>query len=1298
MATLVLGAVGAAVGGSLGGSFLGLSAAVIGRAAGATLGRVIDQSVLGSGSDAIEHGRVDRIRVVGASEGAAIPRVVGRVRVPGQVIWATRFKETRETSGGGGGKGAPKPPKTTTYSYSVSCAMALCEGQIARVGRIWADGVEIARNSLQMRVYDGADDQQPDALMEALDGAGNVPAYRGTAYVVIEDMDLTPFGNRIPNLSFEVVRFANAPGEIASPAELIEGVCIVPGTGEYSLSTTAVHYNQGGGTRDSANVNTEQAVADFKVSMDDLVEELPNIKTGLLVVSWFGDDLRCGSCTIRPMVEQKKAEGDPQPWRVSGLTRSTALAVPERDGRPIYGGTPSDTSVVEAIRDLRERGLDVTFYPFILMTPNTGNGLPDPYGGDEQAALPWRGRITTSVAPMRDGSVDRTSAAEDEVAAFFGTTSGADFWQGGSGPEPTISGPANDWSYRRFILHYAKLCAAAGGVEAFCIGSEMRGITQIRGNEDRFPSVDQMVSLAAEVRAILPSAKISYAADWSEYFGYTPEDTGNLHYHLDPLWASEDIDFIAIDNYMPLADWRDGEEHADFEAESEHRIEYLQSNIEGGEGFDWFYSTSEAREAQRRTDITDGEGSPWVWRFKDIRSWWSNLHYNRIDGVVANIPTGWEPGLKPIRFTEYGCAAIDKGANQPNKFLDPKSSESALPYFSNGRRDDTAQMQYHRALLSYWKQDDRNPVSTVYGGQMLDLAHSAAWAWDARPWPAFPGLDQFWTDAPNYDRGHWLSGRAASQPLANVIAEICDAVGIARYDVRKVHGVVRGYSVSSVQSARADLQPLLMANGVDVTERDGTLVFFMRAEATLHEVPADRLVRTEQPLVQTERGASAEVPARVVVHHIDANGDFEARVGVATQPGTKSLPVAESELPLALTRGEAHGLAERFLAEARVSRDGVEMTLPPSMRQIGSGDYLRLKGQDETWRIDRLEDMGARGVSATRTERAVFEASDAVEDGSGRVRPLAPLPVDALIMDLPQLRSDDVPHAPYIAVSARPWPGSVTVYSSPEDAGYRVNSEFREPAMVGTTETELLASQPGIWDYGPELLVRLPAGALSSVSSTALFAGGNAAAIGTEGADWEVFQFRDARLVGSGLWALSKRLRGQKGTVPAIADVRPVGSRVVILNEGIGQLDLPLEAVGLERHLRIGPSRLSNDHESFRYSKIVPVGAGLRPFPPVHVLVRREGQNVEVSWIRQSRIATADWGAVDVPLGEAREQYLVTVTDAEGTIRLERIVSEPKTAFNRTIIGDQQDAPFKVSVAQVSELVGPGVASSITVS
>ena len=107
MATIILSAVGAAAGSALGGTVLGgLSTAVLGRAAGATLGRILDQRLLGAGSEVIETGKVERFRLTGASEGRPLGQVYGRVRLGGQVIWASRFRQRVSTSGGGGKGGA----------------------------------------------------------------------------------------------------------------------------------------------------------------------------------------------------------------------------------------------------------------------------------------------------------------------------------------------------------------------------------------------------------------------------------------------------------------------------------------------------------------------------------------------------------------------------------------------------------------------------------------------------------------------------------------------------------------------------------------------------------------------------------------------------------------------------------------------------------------------------------------------------------------------------------------------------------------------------------------------------------------------------------------------------------------------------------------------------------------------------------------------------------------------------------------------------------------------------------------
>ena len=1289
MATILLSAAGAALGAGFGGTVLGLSGAVIGRAVGATLGRVIDQRLLGAGSEPVETGRVERFRLMGASEGAAIGRVWGRMRVPGQVIWATRFQENTETSGGG--KGAPRP-RSTAFSYSVSLAIALCEGEITSVGRVWADGVEIGPDSLDLRIYPGSETQLPDPKIEAVEGAGQAPAYRGIAYVVIENLDLSAYGNRVPQFSFEVLRRAQgaaAEGILDLPGS-VQAVCLIPGTGEYALATTPVHYSDGPGQNRSANVNSVSGRTDFATSLGQLRDELPDCGSVSLVVSWFGNDLRCAACEVRPKVEQVERDGVGMPWRAGGLTRAAAQVVPQVNGRSVYGGTPADASIIEAVQAIRAGGQEVMFYPFVLMDQLAGNVLPDPWSGVVgQPVLPWRGRITLSAAPGQTGTPDRTGAAGAEVAAFFGTAQGSDFAI--SGGQISYTGPA-EWRYRRFILHYAHLCALAGGVDAFCIGSEMRGLTQVRGAADVFPTVVALRQLAADVRAILGAGtKISYAADWSEYFGY---HTGSdVYFHLDPLWADANIDFIGIDNYMPLADWRDGDAHADAAWGSIYNVDYLKANIAGGEGFDWYYASPEGEAAQARIPISDGaHDEAWVYRSKDLRSWWSSSHHDRPGGVRAAVPTAWIPQSKPIRFTEYGCAAIDKGANQPNRFLDVKSSESGLPRASNGRRDDLMQMQYLRAMREFWQDGANNPLSALGSGSMVDLARCHVWAWDARPYPAFPGNAALWSDGENYLRGHWLNGRTAGQPLARVLAEICEAGQVLGVDTARAFGLVRGYAIGDIASARATLQPLTLAYGLEVVERDGVLAFRNRDGRQAVVLDPEKLALSADldGALETSRAAEAEMIGRVRLAFVEADGDYAVRTAEAIFPDDSAVVVSDSEMPLLLTLSEARGMVERWLAEARVARDTARFALPKSALPLGAGDVVDLG--PHRYRIDRAEQSDLQLFEAIRIEPGTYDPGEETVETPVHAAVAGPVPVFPIFLDLPLMTGDEVPHAPHVAVTATPWPGQVAVWSAPSDEGYAVNLLVDQRAVVGVTETGLTAAGAGLWDRGPALRVRVLSGDLASASPVAVLNGANVMVIGdgTPGT-WEVLQFAEATLVAPQTYDIRMRLRGQAGTDGVMPPVWPVGSYVVLINSAVGQIDLPVSARGLSRFYRTGPASLGYDHANIDVQERAFDGIGLRPYSVAHLAVRGQlGSAMPVTWTRRSRIDADNWQSAEVPLGEDSELYRVRISQGATVLREVDVVGPGWNYTPALQTADGVSGAFRIGVAQVSSRFGPG--------
>ncbi|TNC73398.1 baseplate multidomain protein megatron [Rubellimicrobium roseum] len=1291
MATLVLSAAGMALGGSIGGSVLGLSSAMLGRAAGAMLGRAIDERVLGAGSAPVETGRIDRFRLTGASEGAPVARVHGAVRLAGQVIWATRFRETATTEGAGG-KGAPQP-EVTSYGYTVSLAIALCEGEITGVGRIWADGTEIATTDLQLSVYQGTEDQLPDPRLEAVEGAGRVPAFRGIAYVVIEDLPLGRFGNRVPQLSFEVFRPApERPDDQAEDiARLLRGVALIPGTGEYALATTPVYLDHGFADRRPANISTPQGRPDLLVSLDQLCTELPRLQSVSLVACWFGNDLRAGHCRVEPKVESHEADGEGMPWSVSGVTRAQATLVPREGHRPVYGGTPTDASVTEAIREIRRRGKAVVFYPFLLMDQLAGDALPDPYGGASQPALPWRGRITLSVAPGRPGSPDGTAHAEAEVAAFFGEARPDHF-----APQTTgvaYSGPA-EWSFRRMILHYAHLCAAAGGVEAFYIGTEMRELTFIRGPQG-YPAVEALRRLAREVKAILPGAKITYAADWSEYHGHQPPGTSDKVFHLDPLWADPAIDVIGIDNYMPLSDWRDGTDHLDAPWGDIHSIDYLAANVAGGELHDWFYASAADRAAQRRTPIADGQGEPWIWRLKDLKSWWSNPHHDRVNGLRSASPTAWVPLSKPIWFTEIGCATLDKATNEPNRFLDPKSSESVLPHFSNGRRDDLIQQCYFRALFRHWSDPANNPVSPHYGGPMVDMDRAHAWAWDARPFPAFPARNDLWGDGINYHRGHWLNGRTSARDLASVVQEICRDSGAPEPDTAHLHGLLRGMLIEAPGTAREALQPLMLAHGFDAAERDGRLVFRSRSGMAGTELDPAAMVHDPRAgaTVTRIRAPEAELAGRVEVGFLEHGGDYASVSAEVRLPDDDRPTLSRNALPLVLLREEGTALAERWLQESRVARDALRLALPPSQAHLGPGDAIRLDGA--SWRIDRVEETGARTIEALRVEPGLWSVPD-TEDASRPPRPFAvPAPVEALFLDLPLLSGDEVAHAPHVAFAATRWPGPVLLRSSDTDADYRTVLTQPAPATVGITLTSLSAAPPGIWDRGPALRVRLVSGTLASVGPERVLGGAAAAAVGDGSpGNWEILQFAEAELVAPRTWDLKLRLRGQGGTDGVMPPIWPAGSRFVLLDGAVTQWPFPAGWRNGLRHYRWGPAgRLSSD-PSWRHMSVAFQGTGLRPYPVCHLRARRSPDGVVLSWVRRTRIDSDSWSGPEVPLGEEREAYRLRLLRGETVLR-ELDTSIPTWTYSAAMQAQDGVGPVLAEVAQVSDRFGSGPARTI---
>jgi hypothetical protein len=1324
------------------------------------------------------------------------------------------------------------------------------------------------------RWYPGDEAQLPDPFILAKMGAASTPAYRGTAYVVFEELPLARFGNRLPQLSFEVF----APIADPDTAEgLVRAVTMIPASGEFVYATQGIRKG-GGDSSDPDNLHALADTADMVVALDRLQASVPAVESVSLVVSWFGDDLRAGAARIRPGVELAAKTTVPKTWSVNGVARANAhLVSRDTENRPVFGGTPADFAVVQAIQEMRARGLRVTLSPFILMDVPPGNLAPNPYSdnaaGIGQPAFPWRGRITVSPAAGYAGSVDKTAAAATQVAAFFGAATPSEFTVAGE----TVSwtGPADDWGLRRMVLHYAHLCAAAGGVDAFLVGSEMRGLTQVRDGAASYPAVAALRALAADVRAILgPSTKIGYAADWSEYFGHhpapdeileggvfddpaagahwtrspvnaavidytatgvelTPASTafadraqafqrvttvagaayqirvsvtevpagafglyllpfdssaglaliggvddyqataagehlftttapststdlyfrltgtigtariasislkpasGDVRFHLDPLWADAEIDFVGIDNYMPLSDWRDGLDHLDGQDgwASIHDRAYLQSNIAGGEGFDWFYASEANRAAQIRTPITDGgeavsatgssdppNGKPWVFRYKDLRAWWSNPHHDRPGGVESAMPTAWVPEGKPIRFTELGCPAIDRGTNQPNVFVDPKSSESVTPHFSRGWRDDAIQRAYLEATYLWWGIPANNPVSSVYGGPMVHVPECVAWTWDARPYPFFPELSDVWTDGANWRRGHWLTGRLGAVSLAALVRHLSLRAGLpeAMIDVSGLWGAVEGYAITALESPRASIAPLARHFGFDAVETEGVIRFMMRGRAAVATVTPDDLVAPnagsgarDGDVLELTRGQETELPQALKWQVARADEDYDAAVVEARRITPQSARIASETFPMAVPPEEAERRARRALMEAWIGREAAAFRLAPSRLALDPADVIRLEhdGREVELRLVSIADAEARGVEAVRQDREAYDLPPGQARTSTLTRAIVFGPPVTVLMDLPQLGEDQPAHRPLVAAHAVPWPGEIAVLRSPATDGFELLTTFGSRARIGALAFDFWPGPVSRFDLGNALVIDLLSGTLESVTDLTLFGGANALAVESAPGAWEIVQAGMAELIAKGRYRLTRLLRGQRGTEGAMGSPAPAGARVVVLDASLASLPITEADLGLPWNWRIGPASRPVSDETYVAQSFTPAGAGLRPFSVAHVEQPwrrpRSPGDLTIRWTRRSRALSADsWGAVEAPLAEEAEAYEVEVLDGATVKRVLNavITSAVYTAADQTADWGALLGPgdsLAIRIFQLSALIGRGAPKTVTLS
>ncbi|HEZ2567827.1 TPA: DUF1983 domain-containing protein [Neisseria meningitidis] len=169
--------------------------------------------------------RILSLQVQRSSQGLTLPVIYGRTRVAGNLVWYGDFvtieHKTTTRQGGKGGGGVKQVD--ISYTYEAAVMLALCEGEIQGVGRIWRDKEKFdSLAQLRLTLMRGGDEQPLWTHLQQAKHQDQALNYSGTAYLCSPNYELTKSA-QIYQHNFEVIGKLGYSGNIpdANPREIV---------------------------------------------------------------------------------------------------------------------------------------------------------------------------------------------------------------------------------------------------------------------------------------------------------------------------------------------------------------------------------------------------------------------------------------------------------------------------------------------------------------------------------------------------------------------------------------------------------------------------------------------------------------------------------------------------------------------------------------------------------------------------------------------------------------------------------------------------------------------------------------------------------------------------------------------------------------------------------------------------------------------------------------------------------------------------------------------------------------------
>ena len=293
------------------------------------------------------------------------------------------------------------------------------------------------------RWHPGDETQLPDPLIAAIEGADGDAGLSRHGLCGLRGPALERYGNRMPQLNFEVFRPLADPATAEGRARRRAG----PGVRRVRLATEAIRKGAAGETRRGEPERARARARPRRLARPAAGERAEG-RERRLVVAWFGDDLRCDRCSSGRRSSRRRRTATPRAgWSSTASSAAPRAWSARSTGRPVFGGTPADSPVLQAIPELKARGLrgDVlSVHPDGHPGRQRAAGPVDGAAETGQPPVPWRGRITLAGAGLRRASSTRPRRRATRSRRSSARRSARDFAR--LGRDASAGPAAGEWS------------------------------------------------------------------------------------------------------------------------------------------------------------------------------------------------------------------------------------------------------------------------------------------------------------------------------------------------------------------------------------------------------------------------------------------------------------------------------------------------------------------------------------------------------------------------------------------------------------------------------------------------------------------------------------------------------------------------------------------------------------------------------------------------------------------------------------------------------------------------------------